>query len=147
MDTGASFSIFPHQSSAAPSGPTLFGPAGKLIPCWGEKTLVLSFNGRRFEWIFLLAAVSFPIIGVDFLRHYRLLVDPAANRLVDATNCEAITTVSSPAGPGGRQCQLKSALAPSVTGLSSSATGLSSSVTGLSSSVTGLSSSVTSLDF
>jgi hypothetical protein len=26
----------------------------------------LSFNGRRFEWVFLLAAVSFPIIGVDF---------------------------------------------------------------------------------
>ncbi len=99
VDTGASFSIFPHQSSAAPSGPTLFGPAGKLIPCWGQKTLVLSFNGRRFEWIFLLAAFSFPIIGVDFFRHYRLLIDPAANRLVDPTNCEAITTVSGPADP------------------------------------------------
>jgi hypothetical protein len=26
--------------------------------------------------------VQFPIIGVDFLRHFRLLVDPAANQLV-----------------------------------------------------------------
>jgi hypothetical protein len=30
----------------------------------------------------LLAAVNFPIIGVDFLKHYRLLVDPANNRLL-----------------------------------------------------------------
>jgi hypothetical protein len=33
-------------------------------------------------WSFLLAAVKFPIIGVDFLKHYRLLVDPANNRLL-----------------------------------------------------------------
>ncbi len=93
VDTGASFSIFPHKSSTPPSGPALFGPAGKIIPCWGEKYLVLSFNGRQFHWTFLLAAVSFPILGVDFLRHYRLLVDPAANRLVDQTNIESIATV------------------------------------------------------
>jgi hypothetical protein len=76
VDTGASFSIFPHRSSATPSGPSLFGPAGKIIPCWGETTLPLSFDGRRFEWTFLLATVSFPIIGVDFFRHFSLLVDP-----------------------------------------------------------------------
>jgi hypothetical protein len=61
VDTGASYSIFPHTSSAAPSGPKLRGAAGQLIPCWGEKTFDLSFQGRRFSWTFLLAAVSFPI--------------------------------------------------------------------------------------
>jgi hypothetical protein len=94
VDTGTSFSIFPHRSSAVPSGPSLFGPAGKIIPCWGETTLSLLFGGRRFEWTFLLAAVTFPIIGVDFLRYFRLLVDPAANRLVDPHTSEAITAVS-----------------------------------------------------
>ncbi len=94
VDTGASFSIFPHHSARAPFGPTLFGPAGKIIPSWGETTLTLSFNGRRFQWTFLLAAVSFPIICVDFLRHFKLLVDPASNRLVDPHTCETITTVS-----------------------------------------------------
>ncbi len=62
--------------------------------------MILSLNGRRFEWTFLLAAASYPIIGVDILRHYGLLVNPAANRLVDPKNCESITTVpclSSPA--------------------------------------------------
>jgi len=43
----------------------------------------------------LLAAVSFPIIGVDFLHQFRLLVDPAANTLVDTGTAETFATVSS----------------------------------------------------
>ena len=99
VDTGASFSIYPFSSKAVPTGPTLFGPAGKLIPCWGERSISLQFNNKKFTWSFLLAAVSFPIIGVDFLRHFKLLIDPAANRLVDTATCQAFTTVSSLATP------------------------------------------------
>jgi hypothetical protein len=94
VDTGASYSIFPHTSAATPSGPRLRGAAGQLIPCWGEKTFDLSFQGRQFSWTFLLAAVSFPIIGVDFLRHFKLMVDPAANALVDKCSRESFATVS-----------------------------------------------------
>jgi hypothetical protein len=82
VDTGASYSMFPHRSATPPSGPRLSGPSGSHIPCWGEKELTLSFSGRQFIWIFLLADVQFLILGVDFLRHYRLLVDPAANKQV-----------------------------------------------------------------
>jgi hypothetical protein len=99
VDTGASFSIYPFSSKAVPTGPTLFGPAGKLIPCWGERSISLQFNNKKFTWSFLLAAVSFPIIGVDFLRHFKLLIDPAANRLVDTATCQAFSTVSSLAMP------------------------------------------------
>ncbi len=94
VDTGASYSIFPHSSAAPPSGPKLRGAAGQLIPCWGEKTINLSFQGKRFTWTFLLAAVSFPIIGVDFLRHFGLMVDPSANALVDKCSAESFATVS-----------------------------------------------------
>jgi len=87
IDTGASYSIFPHKSSAPPSGPRLKGAAGQFIPSWGEKAVTLSFHGKKFKWTFLLAAVSFPIIGVDFLRHYQLMVDPASNMLVDRLEC------------------------------------------------------------
>ena len=65
------------------------------IPCWGERRLSLSFHGRLFVWPFLLAKVQFPIIGVDFLRHFKLLVDPAANRLVDTVSTQLLPTVSS----------------------------------------------------
>jgi hypothetical protein len=53
------------------------------------------FHGRQFKWKFLLAAVSFPIVGVDFLRNFKLLVDPAAGRLIDSASLQSIPTVSS----------------------------------------------------
>jgi hypothetical protein len=62
--------------------------------CWGEQRRQLSFHGRRFEWTFLLADVNFPIIGVDFLRHHSLLVDPAGSRLVDTGSLQTFATVS-----------------------------------------------------
>jgi hypothetical protein len=89
IDTGASYSIFPHRSTSPPSGPR--------IPCWGERVVQLDFHGRRFEWTFLLADVSFAIIGVDFLRSHKLLVDPAANRLVDTASLQSFATVSAAA--------------------------------------------------
>ena len=36
------------------------------------------FHGLRFEWPFLLARVQFPIIGVDFLRHFKWILRRAA---------------------------------------------------------------------
>jgi hypothetical protein len=95
VDTGAAYSIFPCSSSGKQSGLRLTGADGLRIPCWGERRLSLIFHGRRFEWLFLLAKVQFPIIGVDFLRHFKLLVDPAANRLVDTVSTQLLPTVSS----------------------------------------------------
>ncbi len=76
-DTGASYSILPHQSSAAASGPPL------LLKCWGERELTLTFNNKQYKWIFLLADVNFAIIGIDFLKHFKLVVDAAAGQLID----------------------------------------------------------------
>jgi hypothetical protein len=52
-------------------------------------------HNRLFIWNFLLAAVSFPIIGVDFFGHFQLMVDLAANmRAVNATlqSCDGVIT-------------------------------------------------------
>jgi hypothetical protein len=95
VDTGASFSIFPHRSPNKPGGPRLTGPEGQAIPCWGSQPMDLLFHGRRFGWTLLLADVQFPIIGVDFLRHFHLMVDPAANRLVDKRSSQELSTISS----------------------------------------------------
>jgi hypothetical protein len=106
IDTGASYSVFNHQSSALASGPRLIGQTGRPIPCWGERWLRLSFHGQIFTWTFLLAAVQFPIIGVDFLRHFRLLVDPAADQLVASIPSQGRKSFPTVAGiatisPGG----------------------------------------------
>ena len=84
IDTGAAFSIIPYSSASPTSGPQLSGPSGKQIRCWGETAVDLQLSGQSFSWKFLRAAVSFPIIGVDFLRAHGLLVDPVNNRLVSA---------------------------------------------------------------
>ncbi len=67
VDTGSAFSIMPWESSSLPSGPTLTAADGRLIPCWGERSFAVTIAGVVRRWDFLLAAVSFPIIGIDFL--------------------------------------------------------------------------------
>ena len=94
VDTGAAFSVFPHHATTPSSGPALRGPSGQSIPCWGEKQLSLVFSGRMFKWSFLLAGVDFPIIGIDFLRAFRLTVDPAAGRLRLKKGGRDLTTVA-----------------------------------------------------
>jgi hypothetical protein len=89
--------VFPHFSPSSLSGPAITGAAGQPIPCWGEKQFHLSFGGQAFTWPFLLATVQFPIIGVDFLRHFGLLVDPAANQLVDRQTLQVFKSSSVPA--------------------------------------------------
>ncbi len=81
VDTGSAFSIMPWQSSAPPSGPSLSGADGRRIPCWGERSFTVTIGGVPRQWQFLLAAVSFPIFGVDFLCHHSLVVDVANLRL------------------------------------------------------------------
>jgi hypothetical protein len=81
VDTGSAFSIMPWQSSAPPSGPSLAGADGRRIPCWGERFFTVTIGGVPRQWQFLLAAISFPILGEDFLRHHSLVVDVANLRL------------------------------------------------------------------
>ena len=46
----------------------------------------VNFSLRRdFAWQFVVADVETPIIGIDFLAHYNLLIDPRNRRLIDAT--------------------------------------------------------------
>ncbi len=55
-------------------------------------------SGREFEWSFLQADVSFPILGVDFLRSNRLLVDVASNTLVDSATGDTLALTRRPSG-------------------------------------------------
>jgi hypothetical protein len=92
VNTGVAYSLFPHSSSAGATGPSLCGPSGSPIHCWGEKRIQLSFRGQRFSWNFLLAEVDFPILGVDFLRHHRLAVDAATGQLVSTDTMMRLST-------------------------------------------------------
>jgi hypothetical protein len=85
VDNNASYSILPNRSSLPAVGPKLFGPACQLIPCWRDRLGQLRFQDQDFSWKFLLADVAFPILGVDFLRAHKLLIDPDGHALLDST--------------------------------------------------------------
>jgi hypothetical protein len=59
VDTGALYSILPHQFSLPATGPMLFGPANQPIPCWGERLVQLRFQDQTFSWKIFLANVAF----------------------------------------------------------------------------------------
>lgn len=59
---------------------------GTPITSDGRRKIQLSISGRSYEWDFVLANVTQPLIGSDFLAHFGLLVDVAGQRLLDSDN-------------------------------------------------------------
>jgi hypothetical protein len=114
LDTGSSFSIYPHKSSMAASGPHMTGPDGAIIPSWGVKELTMKFDNTVFKWQFVLAAISFPIIGIDFLKHFDLLVHPTSGRLIKLPpTVAAVVPAAQAAQLGGHPQRPSSAAIPS----------------------------------
>lgn len=87
VDTGAEFSVLPASTADRARGPhglELKAANDSNIPTYGRRILTLSLGLRRnYTWIFLLADVSHPILGADFLSHHDLLVDTKRGRLID----------------------------------------------------------------
>ncbi|XP_068209121.1 uncharacterized protein [Palaemon carinicauda] len=54
------------------------------IPMYGYENLILSFGNGKFNWKILVADVILPIIDVDFLSYFHLLVDVVHRPLVNA---------------------------------------------------------------
>ena len=75
VDTGSAYSIVPHSSSEPASRPAIMAADRTPILWWGSHVQTITAGRHTFKWTFLRAAVAFPILGVDFLRHLDLAVD------------------------------------------------------------------------
>ena len=101
VDTGAAVSILPKSSCTGyklyQSDRPLHAVNHSYIPTYGEKSVLLDLGLRRaFRWVFITAAVSFPMLGADFLHHFNLRVDLRQQRLIDnTTNCSTVASVVS----------------------------------------------------
>ena len=88
VDIGADLCVFPRIMVRGPrekSTYELCAANGTTIATDGIITLTLNLGLRRaYTWRLVIADVSKPIIGVDFLAHYELLVDVRNHRLLDA---------------------------------------------------------------
>lgn len=98
VDTGADVSVLPLSSNSSDIKPTatkLYAANGSSIKVLGERRVCLDFGlPRKFYWTFLIADVTSPIIGADFLRFYDLLIDLRQNRLIDNKCDKKATSIS-----------------------------------------------------
>ena len=100
MDTGAARSLLPasrwkRNSQPQPDG-RLAAANGTPIPTFGRHHLVIRIGNRTYGWDFLVADVTLPLLGADFLAHYQLLVDVSRGRLVDTASLAATPIAAAP---------------------------------------------------
>jgi len=95
VDTGSDLCVFPRRlvpGHRERTDYTLYAANGTTIPTYGWTSRSLNLGLRRdFTWRFVIADVGLPIIGVDLISHYGLLVDCRNNRLLDG-----VTSLSTP---------------------------------------------------
>ncbi|CAH8611522.1 unnamed protein product [Dicrocoelium dendriticum] len=87
VDTGAEISVIPRSLEKRPlqqAGLTLQAANQTKIATYGQKLLHLSLGLRRdFPFIFTIADVQKPILGIDFLSKFGLVVDLRCRKLRD----------------------------------------------------------------
>jgi hypothetical protein len=87
VDTGADVCVYPRSrltGNRTKSDFELYAANNTRIVTYGLVTLNLDFGLRRtFIWRFTVADVDKPIIGIDFLHHFDLMVDVRRQSLVD----------------------------------------------------------------
>lgn len=90
IDTGAEISVLKitdTQRKHRNKSPTnLYAVNDSTINTFGQKRIKLELGLRRqFEWTFVIADTSHSIIGADFIKHFKLLVDLNNSMLIDPT--------------------------------------------------------------
>ncbi len=93
IDTGSDISAIPPSKQEIKNIQELrlFAANNAVIRTYGTKQLKLDLGLRRsFNWEFIIADVSSPIIGADLLKHFGLSVDLRTKKLVDS-----LTNISS----------------------------------------------------
>ena len=79
IDTGSSISLLPYHPDMLPflrpTNVNLTNASGEVIKCHGEVNVELGIQRlrRSFPWSFVVASVTQPILGTDFLSAQNLL--------------------------------------------------------------------------
>ena len=83
VDSGADVSVYPAgtEDRRAAVSSTLRAANGTTIDAFGTRDIALCLPGLRTSHIFLLADVKRPILGTDFFRAHKLLIDISSQRL------------------------------------------------------------------
>ncbi len=96
VDTGAERSVLPFTSNNSPTGPHLVTASGSTISAWGT---TVQFGDDSFNFTFVLAAVTYPILGADFLAHHHLLVDQPGRQVLHSATLPPLLASSTASIP------------------------------------------------
>ena len=87
VDTGSIITVIPRKYAKyiTPTTQILTAANGSNIRTYGTSTLQIAIPQlrRSFQWNCFVADVTVPLLGADFLKHYKLLVDMTDKHLVD----------------------------------------------------------------
>ena len=88
IDTGAQVSLLLATAHArrhpSPTAPKLVAANGSSIASYGTQQIHVQLGKRKFTVTFIIADVRRPILGADFLRRHKLLVDLCGQKLIVA---------------------------------------------------------------
>ena len=97
IDTGAEISVLAARPRrrTVPTAYKLYAANGTAIRTYGEKELILNLGLRRpYKWTFIIADIGRSILGADFLRQHRLLVDLRRGKLIDGVTDLSINALT-----------------------------------------------------
>ena len=120
VDTGAFCSVYPatarDMSITNASTSRLTAANGTPIRTYGERDITIRLAGQDYHWTFILADVSRPLLGADFLAHYHLMVDVARQQLIDTESFASLqlASVTITAGDHIHACSPNSAYSPII---------------------------------
>ena len=92
VDTGSALSIMPpsRSNTRKTCSRSLIAANSSPIKTFGTRQMMLNLGLQKYSWRFIIADVTQPIIGRDFLRSHSLLVDLVNERLICTDNLKTI---------------------------------------------------------
>ena len=92
IDTGSELSVIPpsRSNTRKTCSHYLIAANGSQIKSFGTRQMMLNLGLQKYSWRFIIADVTQPIMGADFLRSHSLLVDLANERLIRTDNLKTI---------------------------------------------------------
>ncbi|XP_018019645.1 uncharacterized protein LOC108676116 [Hyalella azteca] len=101
VDTGSSVSIIPSSfikgALIQPTNISLSSANGQEIKCKGQTKLEIKIPNlrRTFKRIFIIAETVKPLLGIDFLNNFQLMVDCAAKKITDPMTKQSVNMTTS----------------------------------------------------
>ena len=93
--TGISLATIPAASRVKQSRVKLAAANGTPISAYGQQMRQIKIGGKFYSFVFLIAEVSRPILGLDFLQAFRMSIDLSSRQLIHSGTSTRFSSATS----------------------------------------------------